>query len=400
MDNNSQYSVVKDTVEETVVDFDLGSLSVRLMNAKDIDLRLRSPYNHTARAKASLGNGIRAFGEPEMSVRCQQYVMARLVSYGQAKSNERETYDSPNDEIDITKNALRKLRADAQEHFWLHMMPHERDLARIAATCYDAGLQTAVDAIKSAWDPKWNNSHWDVDFFYQYKQDRESAEKVWELGDKDVFIVTDRSNRVVFANLEKATQLMYGQGTADTLVRALDLWSYFTALPAPESCRHVVDQYIRRLHPELDPRKVPVVQLPHAKMAVAHYECWSRKGDPNGTIILRTRDASFNRSEDQDWSRMRFPKFAKAVFGKATSIARLLVRNLDPAIYSEGVDIFKNLPEGEKVETDQEDFASLFSLLVNGYTQRHRDISDIRGGLAALITLGSYTGNKTFPSSF
>jgi hypothetical protein len=30
----------------------------------------------------------------------------------------------------------------------------------------------------------------------------------------------------------------------------------------------------------LDPSKATVETLPNAKMAVAHYGCWSHKGDP------------------------------------------------------------------------------------------------------------------------
>lgn len=210
--------------------------------------------------------------------------------------------------------------------------------------------------------------------------------------DKDVFVVTDKNNQVVFANVEHAADLMFGTDVVDNLVRALDLWSYFTPLPLPETQRHVVDRWVRHLHPELDLHKAPVDRLPQAKMAVAHLGCWSHLFDPNGKMVIRTRDARFARSVNQEYSQLLFPQFAKAVLGKATSITRLLVQNLDPEYYAECVEIFNHLPEGERVVTDDEDFASLFVLLVNAYTQRHRDRTDVKGGLAGLVTLGDYTG--------
>ncbi|RYP80092.1 hypothetical protein DL770_006375 [Monosporascus sp. CRB-9-2] len=180
------------------------------------------------------------------------------------------------------------------------------------------------------------------------------------------------------------------------LARALDMWSYFTPLPFPETRRHVVDKYIMRVHPELDMERATVEQLPNTKMAVAHYGCWSRGGDPHGRRVFRTSDAVFSRSQELDNCRWLFPQFCEGVLGKATEAIRFLVQPLDPEYYSECVEILKQLPSDQKIKTDDEDFLSLFAVGVNGYTQRHRDVKDIEGGLAGLLTLGRYIGPRFF----
>jgi hypothetical protein len=62
--------------------------------------------------------------------------------------------------------------------------------------------------------------------------------------------------------------------------------------------------------------------------------------------------------------------------------------------YRECTEVFENIPEHARlpVDTEGEDWLSLFALGINGYTQRHRDVRDIHGGLAGLLSLGSYKG--------
>lgn len=51
----------------------------------------------------------------------------------------------------------------------------------------------------------------------------------------------------------------------------IDMFSFYAPMPRPETKQHIVDRYMRRIHPELDPSKATVTGLPQAKMAVAHY---------------------------------------------------------------------------------------------------------------------------------
>lgn len=170
------------------------------------------------------------------------------------------------------------------------------------------------------------------------------------------------------------------------------MWSFFTPLPFPESTRHVVDNYIRKIHPELDPSRATVEALPNAKMAVAHYGCWAAQGDPHGRYIKRTRDCTtFPRK--CDYPPLLLPDLSRAALGKAAEMIRFLVKPLDRKYYQDCVDILANTDERVKLPTDRpKPFLSLFALGINGYTQRHKDKNDVARGLAGLCTFGRYTG--------
>ncbi|KAK8002151.1 hypothetical protein PG991_014373 [Apiospora marii] len=112
----------------------------------------------------------------------------------------------------------------------------------------------------------------------------------------------------------------------------------------------------------------------------------------DGSHVMRTLDTPFVRSVNGDENpQLVFPGFCRAVFGHCSEIVRFLVKNAAPEHYSLCHDIYDELSPDVRLTTGQEDFLSLFALGSNGYTQRHKDSNDVRGGLAGFITLGSYT---------
>jgi hypothetical protein len=85
-----------------------------------------------------------------------------------------------------------------------------------------------------------------------------------------------------------------------------------------------------------------------------------------------------------------------SVFAKTGDLVRFLMQSLDPERYQECCDAWKRLPRNIPIKTYNEGFLSPFVLGVNGYTQRHKDIHDVAGGLAGLCTFGNYTGRLSF----
>ncbi|RYP05393.1 hypothetical protein DL764_003818 [Monosporascus ibericus] len=219
-----------------------------------------------------------------------------------------------------------------------------------------------------------------------------AAENVWELVEEDVFAVLDTNRQVVFANAENLCQLLWGEYFSEVLVRWFDMWAHFAPLPPPDSCRHATDNYVRKAHPELDMSKATAATLPNARMSVAHYGSWASQNDPHGRRVMRTMDTRFARGGDQSVSMELFAKFSRAALGKATEMILFLMKPLDRAYYDEGIQILSSLAEEEKITTSDEDFLSLFSLGLNGYSARHADKKDAYLGLAGLCTFGRYTG--------
>ncbi|KAK6855582.1 hypothetical protein PG995_007733 [Apiospora arundinis] len=392
--DNGDVEVVDDNTEETIVNFRLKSMTVRLMHCKDVDLREKEPFRRTKRYREALTAARVAFNEAPMSTSVQQLVMAlRLLRTA-------GNFDTALSKLSNTEGKAQKilaeLRSEAQEEYWLHSTKPERTILRQnAGMDQSADIQGLLEAIKAGWSSKWNNGRYDVDFFFQYLADKTAAEKVWHLVEADLFVVTDKKRRVIFANLEDATGLLFGDDLAQRLTTTIDMYSFFVPLPLPETKRHVVDRYVRRLHPELDPANATVEQLARAKMAVAHYGCWSMAGDPHGEDVFLTRDTGFWRSfEAGCYPRKVFKGFCRSVLGRCSDVIRFLVENLDPEYYALCRAVYDQLPEDDRVATTDKDFLSLFALGINGHTQRHRDTNDIAGGMAGLMTLGDYTGGN------
>lgn len=334
-----------------------------------------------------------------MPVAVQKYFMARILAKGQdgfLAAIEHETTTMSKTGGHTKTGPMATLRSLAREQYWLDMSKAERTDAREAAKSQDSNseLEPSLAVVEANWNAKWNNGRWDPDYFPNYLVDQTAAEKLWTLVDEDIFIVTDENRRVVFANIEKLSQILFGEEVTQLMDRAIDLWSFYHPLPRPETSRHVVDRYVRRKHPELDPSKCTVETLQNAKMAVAHYGCWSLKGDPHGKSICQTADTRGVKTHNPELFGIMFQRLAKAVLGKTSELIRFLAKPLDGKYYKECVEIFENLPDMCRLSVDgEEDWISLFALGINGYTQRHTDIRDIQGGLAALFTVGRYTSD-------
>lgn len=423
---DGDYNVLADNDNEIVVTFRTGSKAVRLMQAKDVDVDDPKSYGATKRAASSAAEAKQYTPDLPMTAELQQYLMALAIvdkdEWKELKKRQksirlkREEVQSANLDEESRKKRRIQLRKDTnkynnhcakfflslrdtiREDYWLLKTPVQREQIRnasqAAGLAEDQDFSSNLNAVKENWRPHWNSSRLAKDFFHHYLIDQTAAEHAWTLVEEDVFVVTDKKRQVVFANLEKGGELLFGKEAMEVLVRCLDMWKFFSPLPAPESCRHVVDNFIRRQHPELDPSAVTIEHLANAVMAVAHYGCWAHKLDPHGEMITRTLDARFGRSPVAEYPAAVFPDFAKAALGMASKITRFLTKPLDPEYYKDCVKIFQNLPELARVSTDEEDFISLFAFGVNGYTQRHKDVKDISGGLAGLFSTGDYEGNN------
>lgn len=392
--SDSNVATLRDDSQETTVEFCIASKTVRLMQCFDIDLDTKKPFDKTKRYTDTENRMRELFDEAPMATEVQQFLMARMV--WENGGSLRGTAQNPQTEIDVHhkdfSKDLENLRTEAQERFWLNFTRAERDALRQAAVSDDMRINHIVTVIKANWPENWNNGCYDQDHFRHYARDKTATEHVWEPVNADVFVVVDVKRRVVLANVEAAAQLLFGPDIVRELNRAIDMFSFFVPIPAPETKRHVLDRYIRRAHPYLDPSKATVAELPHAKMGVAHYGCWSQKGDPHGNHVFRSIDCVFGGTRVNYLPRRVFPWFCKSVLNKASEVIRLLVKPLDPDYYETCRTICQNLDDDDRIKTTEDEIMSLFVLGINAYTQRHRDTADIRGGLAGLFTLGQYTG--------
>ncbi|RYP11701.1 hypothetical protein DL767_011022 [Monosporascus sp. MG133] len=379
------YRVIIENDEEVTVCFCLGGRKVRLMQAFDIDVDLSDSYGDSNRTKRCEARTAELVPEGRMPINVQQCLMAKILK--------RDPLPHLSDRK--MEGLFLNLRSSAQEQYWMQMSTDERqEVCRIAAQEHE-DLETQLMLVRANWRCQWINNKKDKDYFHQYVRDEGAAKHVLQPIDDDIFIVTDANRKTVFANFEKLCDAMFSRETTDLLARGLDMWSFFVPLPYPESKRHVVDSWVRKIHPELDPERATVGGLPAAKMAVAHYGCWSMQTDPHGNLIIRTADsrcAQIIRWQESAQPLAYLPAFQKAVLGKTTEIIRFLLSSLDPGLYQEYCEVWDNVPEEQRVVTNERDFLTLFAVGINGYTQRHKDSNDFFKGVAGLCTFGDYTG--------
>ncbi|RYP76307.1 hypothetical protein DL769_003647 [Monosporascus sp. CRB-8-3] len=359
------YRVILENDEEVTVCFCLGGRKVRLMQAFDIDVDLSDSYGDSNRTKRCEARTAELVPEGRMPINVQQYLMAKILK----RDSLPHLSDRKSEEFSLN------LRSSAQEQYWMQMSTDERqEVCRIAAQKHE-DLEIQLMLVRANWRYQWINNKKDKDYFHQYVRDEGAAKHVLQLIDDDIFIVTDVNRKTIFANFEKLCDAMFSGETTDLLARGLDMWSFFVPLPSPESKRHVVDRWVRKIHPELDPERATVGGLPAAKMAVAHYGCWSMQTDPHGNLIIRTADsrcAQIIRWQESAQPLAYLPAFQKAVLGKTTEIIRFLLLSLDPGLYQEYCEVWDNVPEEQRV--------------------RHKDSNDYFKGVAGLCTFGDYTG--------
>ncbi|KAK8135040.1 hypothetical protein PG984_007052 [Apiospora sp. TS-2023a] len=378
-----------------VVDFTVGSMSIRLVKYDDMSLDAKWGFAMAARRQEAERRIDQVFKEPPMATKVQQYLVARIISENEGSLR---SINNKQGQIDVSHKEftkdLQELRSQAQERFWLLSTEAERDALRTAASSGDNQLDHIVTVIKANWPRNWNNGRYDPDLFYHYLRDKIAAEKVWELVDADIFLVLDAERRVIFANMEGAAQLLFGDEIIRELNRAIDLYSFFVPIRAPEARRHVVDRHIRRTHPNLDPSIANLYQLQNAKMGIAHYGCCVPTESLVGKYVFQSSDCQFPGTRINHLPRTVFPWFCKSVLAKASEVIRFLLKSLDPEYYEQCQEIYRQLPKEEAIKTTEDDFLSMFVLGINAYTQRHRDPSDIRGGYAGLFTVGEYEGGN------
>lgn len=87
-----------------------------------------------------------------------------------------------------------------------------------------------------------------------------------------------------------------------------------------------------------------------------------------------------------------FRDFKVGVLGLSSEVSRFLIRHLAPKEYRDCVEAFRGLPKSKRMAVSRPNWATLFVLGINSFTQRHRDENDIKNGLSSLIPLGNYAG--------
>ncbi|RYP93432.1 hypothetical protein DL770_000475 [Monosporascus sp. CRB-9-2] len=355
------YTVVADDDTEKVADFSHDSMTVRVAQFKDVAFQDEKTYYKAERAvniELKAATKMDAI-EPPMGRQVENYLMALVISEGNAPAipGYRVTTKRP-EGGENKKRWYKTMRTEATRSFWLGTDRESQDMIREAAQCLSSEIQAVIDEISNE-DPSLSQDH-----FYQHHKDWAAAADptIYASIGKDIFVVLDRNGSVILCSVSHIFQRTFG---ATTMADAIKKWSAIPLLPQPNTARHIVDELIRRDHPELDMEKATTPQeLEERASCMVNYGTWTNKGHSNPAAVFLTADALPGMGPTP---RQRF----RADHGFAETYADV-----------------GSVPN----------WMTLFTLGINTFTERHCDKTDVKHGFAALLPLGNYTGgNLCFP---
>lgn len=391
--------IVKDVETEKVVDFTHDGLAARVVTLKDVSIYDVKSYYDAKRAKATelQTDAAMAQIEPEMGRSVENFMMAEAISSGKAPSMPLFpiTPKRPNGGTNRQK-WYKQMRIDANKSFWLDHDRVGRDRLREAARQTTSAMQEYMEMIVSE---DRTRSH---DPFYRHHRDAAAAAAdkpaIYERIAKDIYIVLDREANVVLCSVSQLFQHFFGAPMFDKVVDATKQWAGFPLLPQPHTQRHMADALMRQQHPELDMELATTPQeLQERAMCMVHYGTWAEEGRTHPQYVTLTPDTNLLMGATERRSRVNqpekvFPHFKVGVLGLCSEVCRFLMRTLAPKEYQDCLEAFRGLPKPKRMAVSHPDWATLFVLGINSFTQRHRDENDIKHGLSSLVPMGSYTG--------
>lgn len=366
------------------------------MQYKDVVHTDHQSYENSERAKrtATLSSQKMDTIEEPMGRAVENFLMARLITGGDAPDIPK--YKVTRNRPDGGENRpawYKQMRISVTRDFWVKTTRQERDLVRNEAKTPPPDLVSTIDDITA------NDTSLSRDFFYQHHKDSAAASDpmIYNRIAKDVFMVLDRDGATILASVSQLFQRLFGDSKMRKVLKAVKHWASFPPLPQPNTARHMVDELIRMKHPELDMEKARTVkELEERAQCVVHYGTWANRGHMDPKNVHLTADTLLYRGNTMrdraNYPMEVMPQFKRGVLGFCSEVARFLFRHVAPVEYQACLETFAALPEEKRMSVSQPDWATLFVLGINSFTERHKDRTDVKEGFACLLPLGDYEG--------
>ncbi|KAI1076621.1 hypothetical protein F5B20DRAFT_593892 [Whalleya microplaca] len=384
--------VLADNPNEKVVDFTFQSMSIRVAQFRDVRVGDPKSYYQARRAMQIENKSAARMAsiEPPMGRAVENMMMTQAIKEANVPTMHSEGGDAK-------KVWYQKLRRQVTRNFWIDHDRSSRDQIRQAAIAPEVGLRENIEEIiREDGSPS-------QDFFFQHYKDAASVvgNDIYERVDKDVFLVIDAHGETILCSVRQLFQRLFGKATTDKVTDAVKKWAALPPLPQPDTARHAVDEIIRQdKHPELDIEKATTpAELEQRSMCVVHYGTWAQQGHGDPDDVYLTDDT--NLEGNGSWRRFRnrpnyartvLPRFKRGVLGLSSEVVRFLLRTVAPKEYEECLEVFRGLPKENRIAVSPPNWATMFVLGINSFTERHKDKTDVKKGFAGLVLLGQYEG--------
>ncbi|RYP63858.1 hypothetical protein DL770_009286 [Monosporascus sp. CRB-9-2] len=207
----------------------------------------------------------------------QSFLLAKALSNNDYASGCRVTLPRPA-EGEETKKWYKDMGANMARSFWLDHDSEGRGQIRAEAKHPPGELLPYSNEMAK------DDDSFGFDHFSQHIKDWKAAAgpAIYAPIDKDVFVLLDRNGDPILCSVSRLFQRLFGEATVRRVVDAVKKWSELPPLPEPNTTRHMVDDLIRRHHPELDTEKAATAEeLIQRPMCVVHYGTWAMKGRMN-----------------------------------------------------------------------------------------------------------------------
>ncbi|RYP46276.1 hypothetical protein DL768_007495 [Monosporascus sp. mg162] len=336
-------TILQDNAEELVIEDRVQTMSVRITQLKNVRFDDRDSYKKTNRAKqvAKLSTQKMMAVEEETGRPVENYLMARRLERGEAPKMPMHLPTTGHPEGRQNRKAWYKtMRSESNREFWLGTTRESRDSIRRSAMRPPDSLTPIIAQIEEE-----DNSR-SEDFFWNHQRDEAAAadDDIYRKQEHDIVIVLDCHGHTLVCKVGRLFQLLFGEERMSKVDSAIRQWSSLPPLPVPDSRRHMVDDYIRTKHPELDLEKAKdLKELEERHQCVVHYGTWAAKGHGNPDHVHLTPDTGFRRGfpryVEQIYPTKLFPIFRTKVLGLASEVARFVFESVDPKEYKECLNV-------------------------------------------------------------
>ena len=206
--------------------------------------------------------------------------------------------------------------------------------------------------------------------------------------DDVIHIITDCGGIVLSFRWPKALQWFFGDDLVEKTAEHIEEYAQHHQPTFPDQARHAMNPYWCRKHPEFQQKagnregKVP--------LGVFHFGCGGEVGKGNKKPM--TKPDSKDDKLKPEVIRLREEMMREGVMPWITRAHKLVQGILDPELLTAQMEVMRHYDSELTRPTIDEDPFPLCAVLVNPLTTDHRDLSDMRNGMALMTTTGDFGG--------
>ncbi|KAL8784963.1 MAG: hypothetical protein Q9195_008829 [Heterodermia aff. obscurata] len=255
---------------------------------------------------------------------------------------------------------------------------------------YDARSQEVegtMESIADIWNPRKATKRSQYEQFDRDEVAAADPSILIRIPDDIIHIITDCDGKVLCFRWPKALQWFFGDDLVEKTAEHIELYSRHHQPKFPDQGRHAMNPYWCRKHPGFQQNARD--KKSKARLGVFHFGCGGEIGKSDEKPM--TKPDSKDEKLKPEVIRVREEMMREGVMPWITRAHKFVQGILDPELLAAQMAIMQHYePELTRLTIEGDPFP-LLAVLVNPLTTDHRDLSDLRNGMALMTTAGSFT---------